>query len=169
MIAFPLTVLLALPGPVADDATGADGAKRTSLAAAVDQFNEEAAESPIGKTQPPLTTDEVVAAIRSWMPKYGPAVSDERYRQYLQIAETGVLPPGARLHSNTTHYIGGYAITVWWADLGIYDPDGGGYNFRIRDQKLSSRKLTEKELADLERRGDRSRPRAPDRDAAPVD
>ncbi|MCH8277858.1 MAG: hypothetical protein IIC12_02880 [Proteobacteria bacterium] len=47
-----------------DDATEA-----ISLKASVENFNQKARSHAIGKTQPPLTEDEVVAAIRGWIPE----------------------------------------------------------------------------------------------------
>ncbi len=39
-----------------------------TLSAAVASFNQQAANDPVGATQPPLTEDEVLAAIRAWNP-----------------------------------------------------------------------------------------------------
>ena len=129
-----------------------DGGETRSLNMAVQDFNHKASTDSIGKTQPPLTEDEVVAAIRGWIPEHTPGVTDDVSERFQEIAETGTLPDGAEL-SFTTGWTGyrGFKFQVWWVDLSIkLDPEKTGvyrYTFRIRDQKISSRKMTPDELA----------------------
>ena len=42
-------------------------AEAVSIKAAVEEFNQKTLADPIGKTQLPLTEDEVIAAIRGWI------------------------------------------------------------------------------------------------------
>src|SRR5688500_5611643 len=74
-----------------------DAASETPLKAAVENFNQKARMNLIGKTQPPLTEDEVVAAIRGWIPKHTPGVTDEVFDLFQEIAESRELPDGAEL------------------------------------------------------------------------
>jgi RNA polymerase sigma factor (sigma-70 family) len=67
------------------------------LADAIRKFNERAKEDPIGKEQPPLTVDEVVAAIHSW-----PNFQSERkpaanllHSALSRVADSRKLPPGS--------------------------------------------------------------------------
>jgi len=113
---------------------------------------------PIGKKQPPLTEDEVIAAIRGW-DQHAPAsgtgfadelltairsrnqpgqpATDEVYAAFQKIAATHDLPNGAELRFKTVWIRENYHFDVWWVDLSIpTGRNGGGYVFRIRDQKL---------------------------------
>lgn len=136
------------PAP-ATDMVGATTA--TPLEEAVRQFNAMTASQKIGKDEPPLTVDEVVAAIRGWIPSEIP-VQPEILKIYQEIAESRILPPGAELRA-TIRWIGynDYHFDVWWVDLRVgpvqraqRDPVlGYGYVFRIRDRKIHSRPMTE--------------------------
>ena len=128
-----------------------DAESTTPLKAAVETFNQEAAADEIGKTQPPLTEDEVVAAIRGWIPEHTPGVRDDQYARFQEIAESRKLPEGSELTfcPGWTGYRG-FQFTVWWIDLTIKTGKKSGYTFRIRDQKISSRKMTPEELAEIQ-------------------
>jgi hypothetical protein len=106
------------------------------LAEAVKDFNERALNNSTGKTQPPLTEDEAVAAIRGWIRDRFQA-TDEVYKAYQTIADTLSLPEGATFRF-TTKWSGfnGYDFDVWWVDLVIKTGGKIGYTFRIRDQKI---------------------------------
>jgi hypothetical protein len=132
--------------PAADANAKIDDAA-TPLADAVRAFNAEAAENPIGKTQPPLTEDEVIAALRGILRELTP-MTDEVYNAYQKIAETRTLPPRATLHFTIDWVprLEGFHFTVWWADLSIMTGKHAGYNYRLRDCKISSRPLTDEEL-----------------------
>jgi hypothetical protein len=108
--------------------------ERKSLEQAVREFNYKAKHHSVGKTQTPLTADEVVSAIRSKNAK-GNARLEE-------IAETRLLIPGEELSFISGWITEGNYVTVWWIDLRVK-----GHGLRIRDQTLSSRKLTSEELA----------------------
>jgi hypothetical protein len=120
------------------------------LATAVERFNARAKLDPVGKTEPPLTVDEAVAAIRGWIRKHHP-VSDEYYQAFQKIAETLALPAGSRLDFTTSwKNYNGYDFVVWWVDLTVIDPSAGSdsttagsYTYRIRDRKISCRPTTE--------------------------
>lgn len=119
-------------------AVGDESGKTKPLSAAVQEFNQQALTDRAGKDQPPLTEDEVVAAIRGWNRKQIPAI-DEIYQIYQTIADTKQLPADATL-SYTTEWSGfnEFDFEVWWVDLNIQRGQGIGYAFRIRDQKLRS-------------------------------
>ena len=123
-----------------------------TLADAVRRFNLKTLSNPVGRTQPPLTDEEVIATIRGWDPSTHP-VSEETFNLYQEIAETGKMPHGASLDS-IQRWIGyrGFAFEVWWVDLTIDNGDGTGYSFRIRDRKLSSREVRPDDFPDKPRR-----------------
>ena len=108
----------------------------------VAEFNELAANHVIGADQPPLTTDEVVAAIRRW--PHDRKIADEKKKQFIEIAETRMLnasvAPGTRLSFSTGLQRNGNYFTVWWIDLTFER-----YTFRIRDRTISSRPMTDAE------------------------
>src|SRR5262245_61220186 len=126
---------------VGTPAPGGEEPKVVTLAEAVKEFNRRAQDNATGKTQPPLTEDEAVAAIRGWIREQVPA-TDEVYKAYQTIADTKKLPEGATL-TFTTRWSGfnGYEFDVWWVDLNIRTGADTGYTFRLRDQKLRCRPL----------------------------
>jgi hypothetical protein len=110
-----------------------------SLAEAVKSFNEQAkTEIFVGRNQPPLTEEEVVAAIRGWIRKQAP-VDNDTYAIYEKIASTKMLPARATI-TFTTRWEGynGYNFDVWWIDLSVMTGETTGYGFRIRDRKIDS-------------------------------
>jgi hypothetical protein len=130
----------------AGDTSGAGG----TLADTVAAFNTEAARDAIGRHEPPLTEDEVVAALRGWIRKRHP-VSDDVYKLFQAIAETRQLPEGAELTFTTAW--SGYNdlhFDVWWVDLSLSTGQGTGYTYRIRDRKIRSRPLTPVEREQLQ-------------------
>jgi hypothetical protein len=166
-----LIVTLSIFAPIAASPSKDDN----SLSSAVDQFNKKAQRNATGRAQPPLTDAEVIAAIRAWTPltddeviaairvltRKTTGVTDEVYQAFQKIAETQQLPKGAEL-SYTTGWTGyrDYHFHVWWINLSIPTGENPGFSFRIRDRKLSSRKLT----ADEQRR---IKPRVRGRDTNP--
>jgi hypothetical protein len=109
-----------------------------TLAEAVKGFNRRAQEDATGKTQPPLTEDEVVAAIRWWDREEEP-VTDDVYQAYQAIADTRKLPAGAALYFITRcSDPNSHEVEVWWINLEIVTPDTG-YGFRVRHQMLRYR------------------------------
>lgn len=125
----------------------------SALAKAVAAFNAKAAKNRIGKFQTPLTVQEVVASIRGWSRDRMP-VDDETYAVFQEIADTGQMLSDAEL-TFTTGWRGfnGFHFDVWWVDLSVRKGGkfGFGYTYRLRDRKLSSRKLNQRELDELER------------------
>ncbi len=119
------------------------------LADAVAQFNPQAAQDAIGKDQPPLTEDEVIASIRGISRENTP-MTDDVYNAFQKILVTGMLPARAKLEF-TTGWSGhnGFYFTVWWADLTIMTGEGTGYTYRLRDRKISSHPLTEAEREEI--------------------
>ncbi len=128
---------------------GQDDAAATTLSAAVAKFNQQTRTHPVGKSQLPLTEDEVIAAIRGWIQEHTPGVTDKIYNAFQEIAESLKLPDGAEFTfcAGWTGYRG-YRFDVWWIDLSIPTGENEGFSFRIRDQKISSRKMTAAELAE---------------------
>ena len=116
-----------------------------AIADAVQQFNERASDDPIGKTQPPLTKEELIAAIRGWMVEEHPH-SDIFLKRLQGIAETGMIPKGCYLDFIPGwHGYNGYDYKVWWIDLFVCADKPGekvrgsrGYNYRLRAQMISS-------------------------------
>src|SRR5262249_54587332 len=86
----------------------------------------QALKDPVGKTQPPLTEDEVVAFIR-WATRPDKLLefSDDERQQLRDIAEKGLFPPGWRFESVTN--IGGGdrdEFRVWQVGVNVDRPDG---------------------------------------------
>ena len=98
----------------------------------------------VGRTQPPLTSEEVIAAIRGWNPKEHPK-SELFLDRFKKIAQTGIIPAGCYLDfiPGYTNY-NGYDYKVWWIDLFVRAEKPIrvqgllGYNYRLRAQMISS-------------------------------
>jgi hypothetical protein len=102
------------------------------LSAAVEAFNDRAAEDPVGKLEPKLTEDEVISSIQSQLPTL--AASSQVKTIYSRIARRRRLPLGASLDS-----IPGYSpalgqqYTVWWINLDVMTGKKAGFGLRIRE------------------------------------
>jgi hypothetical protein len=111
------------------------------LAEAISSFNAKATQDPIGKEQPPLTEDEVIAAIRWWESdrKESP-VSDGEFRAFLNIAETRRLPAGWTFEV-LTHFEPDdrLLIEAWSVRIVMPRINGGTYEFRVRERMVRSR------------------------------
>jgi hypothetical protein len=106
----------------------------------VAQLNEITKHHKLGKTQEPLTADEVIGAIRRW--SNNPEATPETKAKFNRIVETGVLNAGDKLSFSTGLTSDGICYTVWWLDLTV-----DRYVFRIRDRTVSSRPQTKEEIA----------------------
>jgi hypothetical protein len=102
------------------------------LSQAVDLFNIQANQNEVGVLEPPLTEDEVVAAIQVQLPTLNawPHVTPI----FEQIATTRQLPADARLYffaawepKNSPRKI------VWWINLDVVTRKGSGFALRIRE------------------------------------
>lgn len=128
-----------------DAASGSVTAKNSmAIDEAAAQLNQISKRHRLGKSQVPITADEVIGAIRRW--SHAPEISDETKAKFNRIAKTGTLSAGDRLHFSTGLWSNGNYYTVWWLDLTV-----DNYTFRIRDRTISSRKQTEDEVAMLKR------------------
>ncbi len=141
--ALGLSVLLtlALAGICPINAAEPEPNGSTSLADAVKAFNERAAENPIGKKQPPLTEEEVIAAIRWWdFERKKSPVSDEEYRAFRRVAETRRLPVGWEFEV-LTGFEPNHQVTfdAWSVRIRMPRQDGGSYAFSIRERMIRSR------------------------------
>ncbi len=114
-------------------------AKTVSLAEAVEQFNSRALMDPIGKTQPPLTEEEVIAAIR-WADHEDFPVTSHEFAAYKKIAETKKLPPGAELEVISRFVPNDeYEFKAWSVRLRMPRSSGhGSYAYSIRQRWISS-------------------------------
>ena len=118
----------------------------TPLARAVGEFNERAKQTEIGKTQPPLTAEEVLAAVRDWNSKEDP-IEPKMFAALQEAAKGGMLPKGAYLsYSSGSLSRNGYDIDAWniYLQVGLdkYPADLVGvpsYRNLIRRQYIASR------------------------------
>src|SRR5262249_53691656 len=116
--------------------------KEVTLADAVKEFNRRAQDDATGKTQPALTEDEVIAAIRRWDREEEP-VTDDIWKAYQAIADTKNLPEGATFEFITKCLgLNNHEFDVWWINLEINTGPDTGYGFRVRHQMLRCRPRT---------------------------
>jgi hypothetical protein len=104
------------------------------LDAAIAEFNNRASNHPLGRRQPPLSAEEIIAAIEARETTH--LVDEVEYHiaaQLTEIASTRELPPRARLRSlhvwqpSANHY-----MDVWWVQLLMTDSKGRPHFIPIR-------------------------------------
>jgi serine/threonine protein kinase len=78
------------------------GKVNASISDAVSAFNDRARQSPVGKDQPPLTEDELIASIRWLSDSQKQHLSTEEIKELQTIAEGGYLPSGWEIAEQTT-------------------------------------------------------------------
>jgi len=144
-----------VPRAEASDAVGENNTEldsqqdKTSLAVAIADFNEKQQQDPIGKDQPPLTEDEVLATIlRAKLNRDQFEVADEQFASYQEIAETRRLPAGAEFEVLTGFQTDAFTLfRAWSVRIVLPKPDGGSYGFPIRDRWIKVRQIDEKSIA----------------------
>jgi hypothetical protein len=115
----------------------------THLKDGVQRFNEQverlgkADGLDLARGEAPLTAEEVVAAIRGWIPAQHP-VEDETLKKFRQIADSEVLPPGSSLHFTRGWVYEGHRFDVWWVDLSLPTGEKTAYAYRIRSRLFRS-------------------------------
>jgi hypothetical protein len=121
------------------------------LQKAIADFNAQAALDPIGKDQPPLTEEEVLAAIRLAEPSDFPAAPVFTFQAFKQIATTRSLPRDASVDLLTGIDPGNdFVFDVWYVRIMLPKEEGGSYSFTIRNRIIRARPV--REVADeLER------------------
>jgi len=118
-----------------------------SLAEGIRVFNARAADDPVGKDQPPLAEEEVIAAVRWGLlePDKLP-VSDKTLETLRKIVDSRELPPGFELEVLTgfepTDRMG---FTKWSVRLRIPAEPTGSTCISIREVMLASRLFGEEE------------------------
>ena len=116
----------------------------TTLASAIEKFNRDAATHRIGKTQSPLTEQEVVAAILWWEPTKDTPVSPELLEQFRSIAKTKTLPRNATFEKLTGFDRGGeHVFDVWSVRIVMQRSDNSTYAFLIRERVIGARTINE--------------------------
>lgn len=130
------TVAVAIFSLAATFAIASETRKPTTLADAVEAFNQKAEQNATGKAQLPLTEDEVIAAIFQWTNEH-PKAAKAHYEAIQEIARTKMLPPNASLSFTARFENGkGRQFDVWWIDLTVDEKVEGsdGYTFRLRER-----------------------------------
>jgi hypothetical protein len=115
------------------------------ITAAVEEFNKRAKADSTGSTQPPLTVEELKAAIRGWSETDNP-YNDTIFVAFQNIVKTGMMPKGSYLYFIPGLVgINGCNVSVWWINLNInldkYPRDlveVPQYSYRIRTVFISS-------------------------------
>ena len=98
---------------------------------------------PVGKDQPPLTEEEVVAAIRWWEHRRNEApVTNAEFEAFQQIADTRSLPQGFAFEVLSNFEPGdGYEYVIWSVRIVMQRTSKPGWTFAfdIRERFVSSR------------------------------
>ena len=142
--------------PPADEAATEEAASRevddpdgVPLAAAVEEFN--LSHSRIdGKRQPPLTEDEVVAAIIHWKQRREEApVTNRIFAAFQRIAETRLMPKEATFEIVKHFQPGdGFMYSIWSVRMVMRksDREGGTYAYIVRHQFISTMGLAKADI-----------------------
>jgi len=122
----------------------------TRLSGAIRVFNDRYARDPIGRDQPPLTEDEVVAAIRWWDWRRDELpVAEGEYRAFRKIAETRTLPKDAELEVLTLFQPDEQReFDAWSVRIRMpREQEGWTYAFTIRERWIRCRSFEEMDIA----------------------
>jgi len=103
----------------------------TPLADTVASFNAQTRHDSVGKHEPAITEEEIVAAVDSQLPKLD--ATDQVKKIYARIARSRRLPRDAHWDSTTGYRSGGQRYTVWWINLNVMAGPKSGYGLRIRE------------------------------------
>lgn len=137
-------------GLAASPATSPASYAATPLAEAVRRFNERAGEDQVGKHQPPLTVDEVVAAVR-WTLRHAHEGNAARLgegtrRQLADLAENGSFPADFELEkANGYEPDDRVVFTVWSIRIRVPSSAGGTTCVTVREQMIASRVMGDEE------------------------
>lgn len=123
------------------------------IAQAVEDFNQLAKCHRLGKTQPPLTVEEILAAIRDTHPSEK-KLRSWVYNTYQDIGKTEKLPKGTFIDFGMgSETLGGYIIEKWsiilYVGLNKYTRELKGnpfFELYIRNQYISSQHSKSKPL-----------------------
>jgi hypothetical protein len=134
-----LTIVLTSVG--ASGAIASSPVGSVSVAEAIGDFNTNVKTNSIGAEQPPLTEEEVIAAIRWWdFHRKESPVSDEEFLAFRKIAETHLLPQGAEVEVLTSFEPDDkVTFDAWSVRIKMPRPNGGTYAFIIRERMIRSR------------------------------
>jgi RNA polymerase sigma factor (sigma-70 family) len=148
--------------PVARDAAGAVEAPvpdEKPLADAVRAFNQRAADNPVGKDQPPLTEDEVIAAMRWTLLGHDDVLLADDTLQALRVAvETRKLPPEFLLEEASGYEPNDQVVfTAWSVRLRVPSAKGGTTCIRVRDRWIGSRVIGPEERKVIHKWQDKER------------
>ena len=140
-------VALTPGGPIPVPVAGASGspkvANRSPLAEAVDAFNRNAMNIEIGRDQPPLTEDEVIAAIR-YHADDGTGFIKGALDDFRMVSETRDMPPGMRFENRQMNDMDGdFVFEGWWVQIVMSKAGGGDSVIPIRSRVLRSLPLEE--------------------------
>jgi len=136
---------------------GSPPAGPTPLSAAIRAFNAEARQNEIGRDQPPLTEEEVVAAIRWWQLDRNEApVTDEEFAAFRRIADTRELPPGAEFEVLTGFQPNDEFVFTRWSVRIVMPRTAAGksgwtYAYVVRDRAIRSRRIGPEERKVIDR------------------
>ncbi len=123
---------------------GASKGGENSLIEAISDFNKKSLSDSIGASQPPISEEEVVAAILLWERPSNAPISDELLGSFKKIAESKALPSRASFDSLNGYDRGGsHIFDVWSVRIKIERTDGSSYAFVIRECVVGSRTLSE--------------------------
>lgn len=111
------------------------------LSDAIREFNQRQRQHSIGRHQPALTDDEVIAAIRrAGVERDEVDLSDDEFQSFQNIAETGLMPAGWSFEFLTDIELpDGSWVKVWSVRLTLDRGNGTGHTFGIRERALEYR------------------------------
>lgn len=118
------------------------------LAAAINGFNQSHRQVD-GQAQPPLTPDEVIAAIQHWRTRRDEApVTDRDFARFQSIASKQAIPPGARIEQLQQFEPGdGHVYYIWSVRIVMPDTrEGKTFAYTIRERFVSCKSLSEQTI-----------------------
>jgi hypothetical protein len=122
----------------------------TPLSEAIQRFNVRNAEHSIGKSQPPLTREEVLSALHWWIKKRAELpITNAEFDKLQALVSTEELPPAAELEVLTSFKPNDeWQFEAWSVRLRMPRADGGGsYAYTIRDRWLKAKRIGERKIS----------------------
>lgn len=103
------------------------------IKAAVDQFNQKHEQQRVECGQPPLTKDELIAALRIGLRRDATRLNDARRKSIQRTLRTGIMPKGAAINLTSGWDLGELYCDIYHITVSYY-----GLDIDVRNVLISS-------------------------------
>jgi len=138
------------PSEATTNRSNDDSTERITMAEAVRRFNLDNQRRDRGQGQPPLTEEEVIAAIRrAEKTRDAPNATEPEFAAFKRLADDGTLPAGSEIEVLTGLQPDAFTTIQLWSIRLVMPAVGrpGTVGFTIRDTKISEERIDPKSVA----------------------